>query len=78
MARWTAAAGVGRLIERTLPFSCKSKTLRDLGRFEVLDSSGRYDALRPRFLKMDRQTQGREIRKLSPAPYMLGSVQAIT
>jgi len=35
--------------------------------------------VRERYLKMDRQKQGREIRKLIAAPdYMLGSVQAVT
>jgi hypothetical protein len=57
----------------------KSKTLEDLGLFTILNDSGRYDALRPRYMKMDRATQGREIRKLTAAPdYMLGSVQAVT
>ncbi|MGZ6314170.1 MAG: LUD domain-containing protein [Candidatus Limnocylindrales bacterium] len=57
----------------------KSKTLEDLGLFPILNDSGRYDALRPRYMKMDRATQGREIRKLTAAPdYMLGSVQAVT
>ena len=41
--------------------------------------SDRYDFIRRRTLKMDRGTQGDEIRKLSAAPdIMLGSVQAIT
>jgi hypothetical protein len=45
----------------------------------ILNDSGRYDALRSRYMKMDRATQGREIRKLTAAPdYMLGSVQAVT
>jgi LUD domain len=58
--------------------SSKSKTLQDIGLLEVLES-GRYEWLRARYLKMDRQTQAREIRKLSGAPdYMLGSVQAVT
>lgn len=57
----------------------KSRTLEDLGLFPILNDSGRYDALRPRYMKMDRATQGREIRKLTAAPdYMLGSVQAVT
>ena len=57
----------------------KSKTLEDLGLLPILNDSGRYDALRPRYMKMDRATQGREIRKLTAAPdYMLGSVQAVT
>jgi L-lactate utilization protein LutC len=57
----------------------KSKTLEDLGLDKEFLESGRYDALRNRYLKMDRATQGREIRKLTAAPdYMLGSVNAIT
>jgi predicted RNA-binding protein with PIN domain len=59
--------------------SGKSKTLEDVGLFSELIESGRYDALRPRLLAMDRQTQGREMRKLTAAPdFMLGSVAAIT
>jgi len=59
--------------------SGKSKTLEDVGLYAELVESGRYDALRPRFLAMDRKTQGREIRKLIAAPdYMLGSVAAVT
>jgi hypothetical protein len=55
-----------------------SRTLDDIGLTPEL-LSGRYDALRPRYLAMDRATQGREIRKLIAAPdVMLGSVQAIT
>jgi hypothetical protein len=57
----------------------KSKTLEDLGLEKEFLESGRYDALRNRYLKMDRATQGREIRKLIAAPdYMLGSVNAVT
>jgi len=59
--------------------SGKSKTLQDAGLFQELFESGRYDSVRARYMKMDRQTQGREIRKLAAAPdYMLGSVHAIT
>lgn len=57
----------------------KSKTLEDVGLFEALVSSGRYDALRPRLSAMDRATQGREMRKLVASPdYMVGSVAAVT
>jgi hypothetical protein len=57
----------------------KSKTLQDAGIFDVIHDVSRYDALRPRMFKMDRQTQAREIRKLISGPdYMLGSVNAIT
>jgi hypothetical protein len=56
-----------------------SLTLEDIGLTPELLAEGRYDALRPRYLPMDRATQGREIRKMVAAPdFMLGSVQAIT
>jgi CBS domain-containing protein len=59
--------------------SGKSKTLQDAGIFEAIQDLTEYDALRPRMLKMDRQTQMREIRKLIAGPdFMLGSVQAVT
>jgi hypothetical protein len=57
----------------------KSKTLTEIELTPELLTSGRYDPLRPRYMAMDRATQGREIRKLSAAPdVMLGSVQAVT
>ncbi|MHB8397419.1 MAG: LUD domain-containing protein [Candidatus Limnocylindrales bacterium] len=59
--------------------SGKSKTLEDVGLYAEIVESGRYDALRPKMFRMDRQTQGREIRKLVAAPdFMLGSVAAVT
>ncbi len=59
--------------------SGKSKTLQDAGILDLIQDPERFDALRPRYLKMDRQTQAREIRKLIGAPdFMLGSVNAIT
>jgi YkgG family uncharacterized protein len=58
--------------------SGKSKTLVDVGLFQDLFESGRYDSVRARLMKMDRQTQGREMRKLMAPDYMVGSVQAIT
>jgi hypothetical protein len=59
--------------------SGKSKTLEELGLFAELMESGRYDAIRPRLFKMDRQTQGMEMRKLGTAPnFMVGSVAAVT
>lgn len=57
----------------------KSKTLQDAGIMDLIMDPNRYDALRPRYMKMDRQTQAREIRKLIAGPdYMLGSVAAVT
>jgi len=59
--------------------SGKSKTLEDAGIFGALMESDRYNFLRKRTLKMDRQTQATEIRKLGAAPdVMVGSVQAVT
>jgi hypothetical protein len=59
--------------------SGKSKTLQESGIFDLIQDTDQYDALRPRYLKMDRQTQAREIRKLIAAPdFMLGSVNAVT
>jgi hypothetical protein len=59
--------------------SGKSKTLQDAGITDLILDPNQYNALRPRYLKMDRQTQAQEIRKLIAAPdYMLGSVNAVT
>jgi LUD domain len=56
-----------------------SVTLADIGVTAEIETSGRYTAIRPITRAMDRQTQGREIRKLSSAPdIMVNSVQAIT
>ncbi|MFI5262409.1 MAG: LUD domain-containing protein [Candidatus Limnocylindrales bacterium] len=58
--------------------SGKSRTLEDVGLFSELIEAGRFDAIRPRLFKMDRQTQGREMRKMVAAPdFMLGSVAAV-
>jgi hypothetical protein len=57
----------------------KSKTLQEIGVAQELAVEGKYNYLRNVYLKMDRQTQMREIRKLSSAPdFMLGSVSAVT
>jgi L-lactate utilization protein LutC len=57
----------------------KSKTLKDAGIFDALQEPDKYNWLRNTYMKMDRKTQGREIRKLIAAPdIMLGSMQALT
>lgn len=57
----------------------KSKTLQEIGVTPVLAADGKYNYLRNIYLKMDRETQKQEIRKLIAAPdYMLGSVSAVT
>jgi CBS domain-containing protein len=59
--------------------SGKSKTLEDIGLFSEITDSGRYDAVRPRMMALDRETEAREIRKLATSPdVMVGSVAAIT
>ena len=59
--------------------SGKSKTVEEIGLYAELMESGRYDALRPKLLAMDRATQGTEMRKLVSAPdFMVGSVAALT
>ena len=60
-------------------FLGSSVTLETLGIKDEIDTSGRFDALRPKMFAMDRTTQGREIRKLGAAPdYAAGSVHAVT
>ena len=56
-----------------------SVTLEQTGIRDEVDKSGRFDALRPKMFAMNRETQGREIRKLVGAPdYAAGSVHAVT
>jgi L-lactate utilization protein LutC len=56
-----------------------SETMRELGISEEIDESGRYDSIRARLSALDRETQGREMRKLGAAPdYIVGSAHAIT
>jgi hypothetical protein len=60
-------------------YANQSQTLDKLGLREEFDGSGRYDAVRPKVLKLDRKTQSDEIRKLRSSPdYIIGSVQAVT
>ncbi len=73
------AAVLARLPKGAEVHSGKSKTLQDAGIFDAIHDLTEYDALRPRMMKLDRQTQMREIRKLGAGPdFMLGSVQAVT
>jgi hypothetical protein len=56
-----------------------SQSLLDSGIAEEIESSGRYEPLRPRIFGMDRATQADEIRRLTASPdVMLGSVHAVT
>ena len=56
-----------------------SQSLEAAGIVDEIETSGRYDPLRPQIWSMDRATQANEIRRLSAAPdVMLGSVHAVT
>ena len=56
-----------------------SETARELGLASEIDESGRYDSVRSRLKALDRETQGREMRKLGAAPdYIVGSAHAVT
>ena len=60
-------------------FTAASETLRLSGIEEDINASGRYDAIRPRGLAMDRATQMDEIRRLLASPdVVVGSVAAVT
>ena len=60
-------------------FLASSVTLEQLGIKDEIDQSGRFDALRPKMFAMNRETQGREIRKMIGAPdFAAGSVHAVT
>ncbi len=60
-------------------FLSSSVTLEQLGIVADVDQSGRFDAVRPKMYAMNRETQGREIRKLIAAPdFAAGSVHAVT
>jgi hypothetical protein len=73
------AAVLSRLPAGAEVHAGKSRTLEEAGIFDTLGEPGKYNNLRGIYLKMDRKTQSREIRKLVSAPdYMLGSVAAVT
>ena len=56
-----------------------SVTLETLGLDKEINESGRYDAVKPKLAKMDRETQSEEMQKLGSAQvWAVGSVQAIT
>jgi acyl-CoA hydrolase len=73
-----------RLVLEAIPegaevHSALSETLNEIGVTAEIDESGRYHAIRPALQELDRETQGRERRKLGAAPdYMVGSAHAIT
>jgi L-lactate utilization protein LutC len=70
---------LGLVPENAEVYTNQSKTLEKLGLFDEFDKSGRYNAVRPKVMSLDRKTQSNEIRKLRTIPdYIIGSVHAIT
>src|SRR5512146_1406408 len=60
-------------------FTGASETLRRSGIEADINASGRYDAIRPRVLAMDRATEADAIRRLLASPDVaVGSVHAVT
>lgn len=60
-------------------FTGASETLRLSGIDEDINAGGRYQAIKPRVLAMDRTTQRDEIRRLLAGPdVIVGSVAAVT
>jgi CBS domain-containing protein len=56
-----------------------SRTLEAIGVADDIERSGRYQPLRPRLYRMDREMQRREMRTLAASPeYVVGSVHAVT
>lgn len=56
-----------------------SRTLEAIGVADDIERSGRYQPLRPRLYRMDRELQWREMRTLAASPdYVVGSVHAVT
>jgi hypothetical protein len=59
-------------------FTGASETLRLSGIDEDINTSGRYEAVKPRVLAMDRVTGADDIRRLLSSPDVVGSVAALT
>ncbi len=56
-----------------------SVTLATLGLPSIFDESGKYNSIKVKLNKMDRDTQSLEMQKLGAAPeYSIGSVHAVT
>jgi hypothetical protein len=71
---------VGSLLpEGAEVYNNTSRTLEAIGVADDIERSGRYQALRPRLYRMDRDMQRREMRTLAASPeYVVGSVHAVT
>ncbi len=56
-----------------------SQTLEATGITKEINETGNFDSIKAKLLKMDRNTQGREMQKLGAAPdWAIGSVHAVS
>ena len=71
---------VGSLLtEGAEVYNNTSQTLEEIGVADDVERSGRYQPLRLRLYRMDREMQRREMRALAASPdYVVGSVHALT
>jgi LUD domain len=79
-----SGAEARRLVSSLLPdgadvYNNTSQTLEDIGVADDIERSGRYQPLRLRLYRMDREMQRREMRTMAASPdYVVGSVHALT
>jgi hypothetical protein len=65
--------------EKSEVFTATSVTVDSIGLSAELNDSGRFDSVKTKLNKMDRNTQAREMRKLGAGPdYAVGSAHAVT
>ncbi len=56
-----------------------STTLNQLGLTETLNDSGKFDSIKNKLTKLNRETDGLEMQRIGAAPeYVVGSVHAVT
>jgi hypothetical protein len=67
------------LVDGAEVYNNTSQTLEAIGVADDIERSGRYQPLRLRLYRMDREMQHREMRTLAASPdYVVGSVHALT
>jgi hypothetical protein len=67
------------LVDGAEVYNNTSQTLEAIGIADDIERSGRYQPLRLRLYRMDREMQRREMRTLAASPdYVVGSVHALT
>lgn len=65
--------------EKSEVMTATSTTLDQLGITPIINSSGKYNAVKSKLMSMDRKIQGLEMQKMGAAPeYVIGSVHAVT